>query len=89
MDIRILEQAGLTKGESEIYLVLVRIGESIASDIAKHTKIARPNVYDYLNKLKEKRLVSFVNKNNKTYYVPSPPGRLLDFMDEKKESGGL
>lgn len=85
MNIKVLEQIGLTKGEVEVYLILLKIGEATASEIAKYTKIARPNVYDYLNKLKEKRLVSFVNKNNKTYYLPSSPERLLEFIDEKRD----
>ena len=84
MEKSVLEQVGLSKGESEIYLVLIKIGESIASDIAKHTKIARPNVYDYLNKLKEKGFVSFVNKNNKTYYIPASPEKILEYIEEKK-----
>src|SRR3989344_47198 len=85
MDQRILEQVGFSKGETEIYLVLLKIGESTASEIAKHTKIARPNVYDYLNKLKEKGLTGFVSKNHKMYYFPSSPERIIDYIDEKKD----
>lgn len=85
MDIKILEQVGLSRGETEIYLVLLKIGEATASEIAKHTKIARPNVYDYLNKLKEKGLTSFVTKNNKMYYTPSSPERIIDYIEEKKD----
>ena len=85
MDTKILEQAGLSKGEAEIYLVLLKTGEATASKIAKHTKIARPNVYDYLNKLKEKSLVSFVTKNNKMYYIPASPEKIVNLLDEKKE----
>ena len=85
MNPEILEQAGLSNGEAEIYLVLLKIGDATASDIAKHTKIARPNVYDYLNKLKEKSLASFVTKNNKMHYIPASPEKIVDFLDEKKE----
>ncbi|MBI2044887.1 ArsR family transcriptional regulator [Candidatus Pacearchaeota archaeon] len=85
MDSKILEEAGLSRGEAEIYLILLKIGEATASQIAKHTKIARPNVYDYLNKLRKKELISFINKNNKTHYIPSDPEKIVDYMDEKKE----
>lgn len=81
----ILEQIGLSKGEAEIYLILLRIGEATASEIAKHTKIARPNVYDYLNKLKSKGLVSFISKKNKIYYTPASPEKILDYLDEKRD----
>src|SRR3989338_6505680 len=85
MDPKILEQAGLSKGETEIYLVLLKIGDATASEIAKHTKIARPNVYDYLNKLKEKSLVSFVSKDHKMRYIPASHGKIIDFLDEKRD----
>jgi len=81
----ILEQVGLSKGESEVYLILLKIGEATASEIAKHTKIARPNVYDYLNKLKYKGMVIFVSKKNKVHYIPSSPKKILEYLDEKRE----
>ena len=51
MDKAILEQIGLSKGEAETYTILLKIGEATASEIAKQTKIARPNIYDYLRLL--------------------------------------
>jgi sugar-specific transcriptional regulator TrmB len=86
MERSILEEVGLTKGEAEVYLILLKTGEATASIIAKNTKIARPNVYDYINKLKEKGFVSFVNKNHKNYYVPASPKKLLDFLDQKRQA---
>jgi len=80
----LLQETGLSRGESEIYLILIKLGESSATQIAKYTKIARPNVYDYLNKLKERGFVSFINKNGKTHYLPSPPQRIVDYLEEKK-----
>ncbi len=81
----LLQEAGLSRGESEVYLILLKLGETSATQVAKHTKIARPNVYDYLNKLKERGFVSFVNKNGKTYYIPSPPQRIVDYFEEKRD----
>lgn len=85
MNKTILEQVGLSKGEAEIYHVLLKIGEATASEVAKHTKIARPNVYDYLNKLKDKGLVSFVTKRNKVHYIPASPEKILDYLEEKRD----
>ena len=86
MDKAILEQIGLSKGEAETYTILLKIGEATASEIAKQTKIARPNIYDYLNKLKEKGLISFITKENKIYYTPLSPEKILDYLNEKRES---
>ena len=84
MDKYLLEQIGLSRGEIEVYSILLKIGEASASEIARHTKIARPNVYDYLNKLKEKGLLSFVNKSNKINYFPASPQKILDCLEEKE-----
>ena len=84
MDKIILEQAGLSKGEAEIYLILLKIGEASASEIAKYAKIARPNIYDYLNKLKDKGLITFLSKKNKIYYISASPEKIIDYVDEKK-----
>ncbi len=85
MDKTALEKIGLSKGEAEIYLILLKIGEATASEIARYTKIARPNVYDYLNKLKDKGMVSFVSKKNKIHYIPSSPEKIMEYLDEKRE----
>ena len=54
MDKRILERAGLSKGEVEIYLALLKLGASLVSKIAQETGLHRTNIYDTLEKLKEK-----------------------------------
>ena len=65
MDESILLKIGLTGNESKIYMILLEMGEAIASDLAKKTDISRPHVYDSINRLMEKGLCSYVIKNNK------------------------
>lgn len=83
MNKEILEQAGFSKGEVEVYTILLKIGESTASDIAKHSKIARPNIYDYLNKLREKGMIGFITKSGKLRYIPASPNKILNYLEEK------
>ena len=56
----------------------------MASDIAKNSKMARPNVYDILNKLVKNGLASYIIKNNKRYFKPSDPQTLLENIKEKE-----
>jgi sugar-specific transcriptional regulator TrmB len=84
MDKKILERAGLSKGEIEIYLVLLKLGSSLVSKIAQETGLHRTNVYDTLEKLREKGLVSYVIKENRKYYSASNPDKLLDYIKERE-----
>ena len=68
MDKKILEKAGLSKGEIEVYLILLKLGSSLVSKIAQETGLHRTNIYDTLEKLKEKGLVSYVIRENRKYY---------------------
>lgn len=84
MDKKILERAGLSKGEIEVYLVLLKLGSSLVSKIAQETGLHRTNIYDTLEKLREKGLVSYVIKENRKYYSASNPDKLLDYIKERE-----
>jgi len=80
-----LLQAGLTKGEVKVYLALLEIGESKTGQIIKKSKISSSKVYDILNKLIEKGLVSSVTKENIKYFVAANPKRILEYIKEKEK----
>jgi sugar-specific transcriptional regulator TrmB len=81
-----LKQIGLCDKEAEIYLLLLRLEEALASEIAEKSRISRPHIYDTLAKLIEKGLASYVIKNNKKYFRPASPLKLLDYLKEKEDS---
>jgi sugar-specific transcriptional regulator TrmB len=80
-----LEQIGLTKGEIQVYVALLKLELSTTGRIAKESKISNSKVYEVLGRLSQKGLVSFVIKNNTRNYKATPPERLLDFLNDKKE----
>ena len=85
MNKKILERAGLSKGEIEIYLTLLKMGSSLVSKIAQETGLHRTNIYDTLEKLKEKGLVSYVIKENIKYFSASNPDKLMDYIKEREK----
>ncbi len=85
MDKKILERAGLSKGEIEVYLTLMKLGPSLVSKIAQETGLHRTNIYDTLEKLREKGLAAYVIKENRKYFSASPPDKLLDYIKEREE----
>jgi len=84
----ILEKIGLTHGEAEVYGALVEIGTSTAGEIIKKANIASSKVYDVLHRLQTKGLASHIVKNGVRYYDATPPERLIDFLEERKNQLG-
>ncbi len=84
MNIQFLEQAGLTATEAKIYIMLLESGSSLAGTISRNTGIHRRSVYDAIERLIEKGLVSYIKTNNRKYFEAAEPDRLLEIMKEKE-----
>jgi len=85
MEKEILLKIGLSGNEVEIYLALLRLGPSLVSSIVEKTKINRTNIYDRLERLIDKGLVSYVIKNNRKYFSAAEPNKILRYLEEKEE----
>ena len=85
MDKEILTKIGLSKAESIIYLSLIKLGNITVKEVSKDTGFHRTNIYDILEQLKEKGLVSFSKKGKVLYYQSTDPKNLFNLLEEKKE----
>lgn len=81
-----LQDFGLSKTESMIYLALLEQGSLSVSKIASAAKIHRPNVYDALHQLSKKGLVVEAKDVHEHVFAPTAPSRLLDLFLEKETS---
>ncbi|MCK4649839.1 hypothetical protein KAT36_01265 [Candidatus Pacearchaeota archaeon] len=81
-----LEELNFDKKETEIYLALLKIGETTATKISRETKIERTLVYYIIEKLTNRGLVNFKLKNNVKYYSSSNPEKILEEIKEKEIS---
>ncbi|MFH1432135.1 MAG: helix-turn-helix domain-containing protein [archaeon] len=86
MNTRLLDEIGLTENESKIYLSLLRLGSATAGEITEKSGVHRRNVYDAIDRLAEKGLVSAITKNNKKYFQPSDPKELLTILKNKEKT---
>nr|MCK4929734.1 hypothetical protein [Nanoarchaeota archaeon] len=86
MNQRLLEQAGLTSSEARIYLSLLEKGSSRAGEITRHTGIHRRSIYDAVERLIQKGLVSYIKTNNRRYYEAVDPARLIELLREKEDN---
>lgn len=80
-----LKNIGLTEGEIQVYEALIKLGQSSTGKITSQANIASSKVYEVLKRLQNKGLASFIIKNGVRYYDATPPERLIDFLEEKKE----
>ena len=87
MDIKtVLKDIGLSDGETKVYLALLKLGSVPVSDIKEETQIHRTTIYDFLENLLNKGLVSYVIKNNVKFYKAAEPDKLLEILKEKEEN---
>ena len=81
-----LKQLGLNDNEIKVYVTMLKIGLSTASTISEKTGLYRPYVYDTLEKLIDKGLVSYVIKDNKKHFQADHPKKLIENLKEKEEN---
>jgi len=81
----VLEELGFTPAEAAIYLALLETGSTLTGPVIKKTKLHRGTVYQILQRLEEKGLVSSVIKGKKQYFEAAPPEHLLDLLKSKED----
>ena len=84
METKKLEQIGLTRNQSLVYLSLLKLGSTTAQEVMKDSGLHSSRVYESLEKLQEIGLASYVIKGFKKYFQASAPQRLMEYLDEKK-----
>jgi len=85
MRAKLLESLGLTGTEAEIYMLLLRLGNTHVTPIIKKAGLHRATVYDVLDRLIEKGLVSYVVKHNRRYYEAANPERFDVILNERQK----
>jgi len=85
MDISSLIEIGLTRNEARIYLALLKHSPALVGHIAEISNIHRRNVYDALERLIEKGIVTYIIKDGKKYFSAADPKRLVSLLKEKEQ----
>ncbi len=84
-DVHDLLKIGLTEGEAKVYLALISLGSSTAGPIVKRSGVAYSNIYDVLQRLIEKGIVSFIIKNKTRYFQAANPSNLQAYIEKKED----
>lgn len=83
MDISELKKIGLTEGEVKLYDALLELGETTRARLAKKSGVSASKIYDVINRLSEKGLVSSVKKQGRLHFSAADPARLRDYLEQK------
>ncbi len=81
---RTLGKIGLTGNEIKVYMTMLEIGNATAGTLVKKTKLHRSRVYDSLERLKDKGIITFIVRDYRRYYKAENPERILTYLQEKK-----
>src|SRR3989339_83021 len=80
-----LSKLGFSPSEIKIYLHLYRRGSSYANKISSETRINRTNVYEAVERLIAKGVVSYIIKNKVKWFEAKAPESILSLIQVKEE----
>lgn len=81
-----LREIGLSEAESDLYRVLLKIGASPASAIAKEAGIKRTTAYSLLQTLKEKGFVGGYYKGRRQSFYAERPERVANRYEKRLQA---
>jgi len=79
-----LQKLGFSKNVSNVYLTLFGLGQARAGEIIKKVGIHRNLVYQALDKLEQKKLITKINTRGVATYKTLDPARLMNELREKE-----
>jgi sugar-specific transcriptional regulator TrmB len=80
-----LLDVGLNEREAKVYLALLELGEANIAKISQKARIKRSTVYDMLELLKEKGLISQSTLKKRPIYFAENPQKIIEDLETKKK----
>lgn len=86
MEIKELADLGLSPGQVKVYTAVLELGTSGIQKIQEKTALERRAIYDILNKLIEKGLISYTIERGKKTFQCTHPRNLQEQVELKQKS---
>jgi predicted transcriptional regulator len=80
----IFKEIGLTEGETKTYLALLKLGETTTGPLINESKVAKSIVYQILEKLIKKGLVSYSIKDKTKHFTAEHPNKIFEYIEKRK-----
>lgn len=83
---KLLQDIGLSGGESKVYLALLKLGETKTGELAKEARVSSSKVYKILDRLEKKGIVGHILKGEVKHFSPMNPKTIINYIEEKEKS---
>lgn len=84
IEIEIFKELGFTEREIKVYIGLLELGLTTTGPIATKTKLQQSKIYETLEKLIEKGLVSYIMISKTKHFQAADPKEILNIIEGKK-----
>lgn len=84
MELDVLKSIGLSDGEIRVYIALLELGKCTAGKIISQSKVSPSKIYDVLNRLVEKGLVSYIIEGKIRHFKAAPPSNILSYIERRE-----
>jgi sugar-specific transcriptional regulator TrmB len=85
MELTELLKLGFNKNEAKVYLILIKFGKADAGQIIKETHFHKNIVYDNLEKLINKGLVSFIIEGKKRIFQIASSNSIVEYFEQEEK----
>jgi sugar-specific transcriptional regulator TrmB len=82
--IKDLQEFGLHEKEARVYLATLELVQATVQQIASRAGVNRATTYVQLEALKDRGLVSQVNRDKKTFYIAEAPDKIAKIIEKEK-----
>jgi sugar-specific transcriptional regulator TrmB len=86
MKLESMKELGLSQGQISVYQAVLELGMSSLNGIQEKTGIERRNIYDILNKLIEKGLVTYTLEKGRRTYQCTHPNKIKEEITRKQKA---
>lgn len=82
----ILKEVGLSDREIAVYTALSKLGQTTTGSLVRASSVQNAKIYETLEKLMDKGLVSYILKGKIKHFQASDPKTLLNIYEEKRNT---
>lgn len=74
----ILRGLGLTENQTAVYFAALELGQATVQDLARKSGVKRTSIYNFIDELKERQLLTETKKRRRGLYAAAHPQQLIE-----------
>lgn len=82
-ELELMQTLGLSEAELSVYLATLELGQAQIQDISRKSGVKRTSIYNFIDSLKERQLLSELRKGKRKLYSAANPSALLQMQKSR------